>query len=405
MTVIHVDMDAFFAAVEIRDNPELAGRPLIIGALPGERGVVATASYDARKYGVHSAMNIKEAYRLCPDGVYIHPDHGRYKAVSDQLHDLWSEYCLTVEYVALDEAYLDVSDRSFEDARKTALAIKRRTFNEFGLTCSVGLAYSKAAAKTASEEKKPDGYFEIPSADDFVSLIIDRDVGVLYSVGIKTAEKLRGIGINTVRDIRDNRETVSALFGRQGKAVCDLAFGVDNRPIVPYDPQDAKSVGRELTFQEDVTDYEYLRHVLLLLSIAVSRSLSKLGLRGGGVTLKATYYDMRNITRSKSISGSDSAIDIYRTAVPLLGMIEKRPLRLIGVSVHGLTKGESAQITFESMNESVKRLKELEAESELLKLKPVYGLDFTGNIDKIFKGETLYKTVEYMRRKRSKTKQ
>ena len=198
--IIHVDMDAFYASVEIRDNPSLRGRPLIIGSLPHERGVVATCSYEARKYGVHSAMNIKEAYRLCPNGIYMHPNFEKYKSVSNQLHKIWNSYASASETIALDEAYLDVTDTagSFEKAREIAKTIKSRTWQELGLSCSVGLAYSKTAAKTASEEKKPNGYFEIPTAQDFVNLIIDRDVRVLYTVGAKTAEKLGKIHLTTL---------------------------------------------------------------------------------------------------------------------------------------------------------------------------------------------------------------
>ena len=157
--IIHVDMDAFFASVEMRDHPELRGKPLIIGSLPTERGVVATCSYEARKYGVHSAMNIKEAYRLCPNGIYRHPDFDKYKEVSRQLHEIWNTYASAAENVALDEAYLDVTEQAkdLEGARRIAKIIKERTRQELGLTCSVGVAYSKTAAKMASEEQKPDG--------------------------------------------------------------------------------------------------------------------------------------------------------------------------------------------------------------------------------------------------------
>ena len=156
--IIHVDMDAFYASVEVRDNPSLAGKPLIIGSLPTERGVVATCSYEARKFGVHSAMNIKEAYRLCPNGVYMHPNFEKYRAESEKLHRIWNDYASASEYIALDEAYLDVTGTagSVAKARVFAQEIKRRVREEQHLSCSVGLAYSKTAAKTASEEKKPD---------------------------------------------------------------------------------------------------------------------------------------------------------------------------------------------------------------------------------------------------------
>ncbi len=293
--IIHVDMDAFYASVEIRDDPSLRGKPLIIGSLPHERGVVATCSYEARKYGVHSAMNIKEAYRLCPHGVYMHPNFEKYKAVSDQLHEIWNTYATASQYIALDEAYLDVTQRAgdMDGARSIARAIKQRTLDELGLTCSVGVAYSKTAAKTASEEKKPDGYFEIPTAKDFVDLIIDRDVRVLYTVGEKSAEKLYAAGIRTVRDIRSKPEEVAHLLGKQGRWITQLAFGIDDRKVVPYRPDEAKSIGREVTFQKDVEDYGLLSDVLVLLSLCVEHRTKRVGLYGRGVTLKLTYGDAR----------------------------------------------------------------------------------------------------------------
>lgn len=269
--IIHVDMDAFFASVETRDNPALRGKPLIIGSLPNERGVVATCSYEARKYGLHSAMNIKEAYRLCPNGIYMHPDMDKYKAVSGQLHEIWNTYASAAETIALDEAYLDVTEQAgdLDGARRIAQTIKRRTRDEVGLTCSVGVAYSKTAAKMASEEKKPDGYFEIPTAEDFVNLIIDRDVRVIYTVGEITAQKLYAAGIHTVRDVRDNPEIVAGLLGKQGQWITQLALGMDDRKVTPYRPEDAKSIGREVTFQEDVNNYALLKDVLVVLALCV----------------------------------------------------------------------------------------------------------------------------------------
>ena len=197
-------MDAFYASVEIRDDPSLRGKPLIIGSLPRERGVVATCSYEARSYGVRSGMNIKDAYRLCPSGIYMHPNFEKYKAVSSRLHAIWDSYASASEAIALDEAYLDVTEKAgdWDGARQIAQHIKERTRKELHLNCSVGLAYCKTAAKTASEEKKPDGYFEILSPEAFVELIRDRDVKVLYTVGDSTAEKLYAAGIRTVRDIQ-----------------------------------------------------------------------------------------------------------------------------------------------------------------------------------------------------------
>ena len=397
---IHVDMDAFYASVEIRDDPSLRGKPLIIGSLPHERGVVATCSYEARKYGVHSAMNIKDAYRLCPKGVYMHPNFDKYRAVSAQLHQIWNAYASALESVALDEAYLDVTEKagSWENACKIARTIKQRTLEELGLTCSVGVAYSKTAAKTASEERKPDGYYEIPTAQDFVNLVIDRDVRVLYTVGAKTTEKLNGIGIRTVRDIQEKQSEVVRLLGKQGHWLTKLAFGMDDRRVSPYKPEDAKSISRELTFQADVEDYAFLKDVLLLLSISVERRASSVGLYGEGVTLKLTYSDMKSITRSKMVQKTRLAITIYEETVKLLEQVPRESVRLIGVGIYHLTGEGWKQLQLEGFFPDTESGKEEKTAAALEGLHQKYGLDFAGNLSRIFQGETLYKTVEYMRK-------
>jgi DNA polymerase-4/DNA polymerase IV (DinB-like DNA polymerase) len=395
--IIHVDMDAFYASVEIRDNPELKGKPLIIGSLPTERGVVATASYEARKYGVHSGMNIKEAYRLCPKGIYMHPDMEKYKSVSGQLHEIWRSYATELEAVAFDEAYLDVKEKAkdIEGARRIAREIKQRTLDELRLTCSVGLAYSKTAAKTASEEKKPDGYFEILTPEDFVNLVIDRDVRALYTVGAMTAEKLYSYGIHTVRDIRDKQDIVVNILGKQGRWISQLARGIDNRKVTPYKPEDAKSISREVTFQEDVTNFELLKDVLVLLSLCVKRRADRYGLHGNGVTLKITYSDMKGITRSRLVPYCDTAEKIYRNAAELLDGIERRPVRLVGAGVYNLSREEDQQLSMEDLAGGGD---ETDMETLLERLGLIYGLDFAGNLDKIYKADTLHRTVEYMRK-------
>ncbi len=398
--IVHVDMDAFYASVEVRDNPALRGKPLIIGSLPSERGVVATCSYEARKYGVHSAMNIKEAYRLCPNGVYMHPNFDKYRAVSDRLHQIWNAYASASETIALDEAYLDVTEKAgdWNGACQIAKEIKERTLREVGLTCSVGVGYSKTAAKTASEEKKPDGYFEIPTAEAFVNLIIDRNVRVLYTVGAKTAEKLKDIGIETVRDIQQRQEEVIRLLGKQGYWITQLAFGKDDRKVIEYKPEDAKSIGREITFQEDVDDYNFLKDALFLLSLNVQTRAEHIGLYAKGVTLKITYADMKNITRSRSLSSCDSAIDIFQNAVNMLEQVEHNPIRLIGVSIFNLSAEEGKQLTFDDMlNEGNTKADDL-LQAGLADLQSKYHLDFAGHLEQINHGTTLHKTIEYMRK-------
>lgn len=400
--IIHVDMDAFYASVEVRDNPALKGKPLIIGSLPQERGVVATCSYEARKFGVHSAMNIKEAYRLCPNGVYMHPNFEKYRAVSKQLHEIWNTYATASEYIALDEAYLDVTDSAgtWERACEFAHQIKQRTLDELKLTCSVGVAYSKTAAKMASEEKKPNGYFEIPTAEDFVNLIIDRDVRVLYTVGAKTAEKLNRSGFRTVRDIQEHREEVIRSFGKQGEWITQIAFGIDDRKVSPYKPEDAKSISREITFQEDVDDSSFIADVLLLLALSVERRAERVNLYGEGVTLKLTFSDMRSITRSKLIPSSRSAVTIYEEAIRLLEQAPQKAVRLVGVGIYHLVGKYGRQLRFDDFMPEVREQQEEKSKAALEKLHKRYGLDFAGNLDKIYHGETLYRTIEYMRKHR-----
>lgn len=397
-----MDMDAFYASVEVRDDPSLAGKPLIIGSLPHERGVVATCSYEARRYGVHSAMNIKEAWRLCPDGIYMHPNFDKYRAVSQRLRGIWSGYASALETVALDEAYLDVTQKagSWENACTFAREIKRRTLEELRLTCSVGVAYSKTAAKTASEEKKPDGYFELRTPRDFVSLIIDRDVGVLYTVGAKTKEKLKRAGIRTVRDIHDRPGDVVRLLGRQGEWITRVAFGEDDRAVTPFRPEDAKSVSRELTFQKDVEDNGFLKDVLLLLSLSVERRAARYGLYGEGVTLKVTYGDMKSLTRSRMVPSTRSAAVIWQEAGNLLDTLPIRPVRLIGAGLHYLRGENGRQVSFDDILPENMVLRDRAVMEGLDRMKARYGLDFKENLERIFHGETLYKTVEYMRKHR-----
>ena len=403
MLIIHVDMDAFYASVEVRENPGLAGKPLIIGALPTERGVVATCSYEARKYGIHSSMNIKEAYRLCPNGIYMHGNFEKYRSVSAELHKIWNEYASVSEYIALDEAYLDVTENagSTERAREFALEIKMRVLEEQRLTCSVGLAYSKTAAKTASEEKKPNGYFEILTPEKFRQLLSDRDVRALYSVGAKTAEKLNQIGIYKVKDIQGRREEITRLLGKQGSMIVDLAAGVDDRRVIAYRTEDAKSISREMTFQEDVSDFEFLKHALLLLSVSVEKRASRVGLHGKGVVLKLTYANMKSITRSKLLPSTDHAITVYREAVKLLAQVQHQPVRLVGVGIYHLSREEEhEQLVLEGFEPGRGSDPDGELKMELQQLQNIYHLDFTGRLDQIYRGETLYKTIEYMRTKR-----
>ena len=345
MQIVHVDMDMFFAAVEIRDNPKLAGKPLIIGALPHERGVVSTCSYEARKFGVRSAMSIKEAYRRCPHGIYMHPNGHKYVEASREIHKIWECYTDLAEYISLDEGFLDVTGSLglFGTAEQIGREIKRRVQQEVGLTCSVGVGYSMMSAKLASEEKKPSGFFQILTPAALKELIIDRGVRIIYGVGAQTEAELNRLGIRTVRDMYDNHELVERSLGNQGKHILELANGIDHRKIEPS--VKAKSLGKEHTFQQDISDREYLKDVLRLIARELSFQI-RLGEEFvKTITLKVTYKDMKKITRSQSGDATNKADIIYSTAAELLDKVERRPIRLVGISLSGFTAEEGKQLT------------------------------------------------------------
>lgn len=373
--ICHVDMDAFYAAVEVRDNPALAGKPLIIGALPHERGVVSTCSYEARKFGVRSAMSIKDAYRLCPKGVYMHPNPRKYKEASDKVHKIWSDYTDIIEYISLDEGFLDLTGSAhlFGGAKKVAFAIKERTKRETGLTCSVGIGYCMTAAKLASEEKKPDGFFEIPAAAFLKNLIYDRDVRIIYGLGPKTAETLYDAGIHKVRDVLLNKERVVYLLGNHGRQIIDLAEGIDDRHVISHSETESKSISHEYTFQHDSTDFDYLKDVLLLIAKDLSLKMRLEGIYGRTVTLKVKYGNMKLITRSKSSEATNEAREIYQTAASLLDTVEKRPIRLVGIGLSNITDSDCRQLSLEDMANLEAEKHRTDLRKALLDLQRKYG--------------------------------
>ena len=373
MEIIHIDMDMFFAAVEIRDNPELAGKPLIIGALPHERGVVSTCSYEAREFGVRSAMSIKEAYRRCPHGIYMHPNGHKYVEASRQVHEIWDHYSDLKEYISLDEGFLDVTGTSglFGGAERIGREIKRRVKDETGLTCSVGIGYSMMSAKLASEEKKPDGFFQILTPEALRKLIIDRSVRVIYGVGPQTEIELQKIGIHTVRDIYSNRELVTRALGNHGQYIIDLADGIDDRVIAA--PSKSQSFGKETTFQQDITDREHLKDVLRLIARELSYQIKLDGLFAKTITLKITFKDMKKITRSKSGDATNKADVIYQTAAVLLDKVERRPIRLVGITLSGFTDRLNKQISL--FDDSAENLKAGKLEDAIFNLQRQYGLN------------------------------
>ncbi|MCL1981561.1 MAG: DNA polymerase IV [Clostridiales bacterium] len=371
-TIIHVDMDAFYAAVEARDNPALQGKPLIIGALPSERGVVSTCSYEARKFGVRSAMSIKEAYKLCPDGIYMHPNFHKYERASSQIHEIWNKYTDLIEYISLDEGFLDVTGSMvlFGGATKIGLEIKSMVKEQTGLTCSVGVGYSMMSAKLASEEKKPDGFFEILTPEALRNLIVDRSVRIVYGVGPQTAEELKRIGVNSVRDIYANRQAVTNLLGNHGRQIVELADGTDSRRVASM--AKSQSIGKEQTFQQDIADFDYLKDVLRLTARELSYDIRLKGLFCHTVTLKATYKDMKKITRSRSGDATNRANDIFSTAAGLLDKIERRPVRLIGITLSGFTDAPDRQLSIFDDDTDMKGEK---LDATVLNMQRKYGMD------------------------------
>ena len=346
--IIHLDMDAFFASIEERDNPELKGKPVVVGSPPNVRGVVSTCNYIARKYGIHSAMSSTEAYRRCPNAIFITPHFSKYKEASEQVHKLMARYTDKIEFVALDEGYMDVtgSELLFGSAEEIAKELQRDVFETVGTTCSVGIGYSMMSAKCASEEKKPRGFFVISSPESFFELMKDRPVGELYGVGAKTAERLSLMGIKTVGALAKTSYERLASFGKFGAELKERAMGTDNREVISNAPP--KSIGRETTFLKDTSDKILLDDTLTLLAGDISFRLFSKGLWGRTVTLKIKYSDMKSITRSRSGECVRASDELYKIGVE---MLKEQPLsksvRLIGMSVSNLTDTPFFQIAFD----------------------------------------------------------
>lgn len=337
LTVLHVDMDAFYASVEVRDNPSLAGLPVCVGGPAAGRGVIAAASYEARVFGVHSAMPTAEARRLCPDMVLLPPDFDRYTEVSRRVMAIFRRYTPLVEPLSLDEAFLDVSgcERLFGDAIEIGRAIRRDILRETGLVASVGVAPSKFLAKLASDLDKPDG-FRVIRPDEVRAVLDPLPVSKIFGVGERTAKRLERMDIRTVGDLASRpREEVVREFGASGVWIHDLAHGIDTRRVTPR--REEKSHGMERTFAEDVRERDELRLFLLQFCEEVAFGLRDKGLRGRTITLKARYAGFRTVTRTKTLDyPTNLGPRIYAVARELLERVEPGPLRLIGVQVSAL---------------------------------------------------------------------
>ena len=341
--ILHVDMDAFYAAVEQRDRPELRGKPVIVGADPkgGKgRGVVSTASYEARRFGVGSAMPISQAYRLCPQGVYVPVDMAKYAAVSDEIMEEMRRYTDLVEPLSIDEAFLDVSGsaRAFGDGPTVARELKRRIQERTRLTASVGVAACKLVAKIASDLRKPDGLVIVPPGEE-AALLAPLPIRRLWGVGPKMEEQLAKLGILTIGQLAAiDPGKLQRRLGTHGQDLLLLARGIDERPVISYG--DAKSVGHEHTYDQDTADVERLRRTLLDLADSVARRLRKAGLRGRTITLKYRDETFHTVTRDVTLKQpTDSGDVLFQNAWKLFQSVHGRlKVRLIGVSASGFGK-------------------------------------------------------------------
>lgn len=342
--IIHFDIDAFFASVEVLMDPSLKGKPVIVGGV-GKRGVVSTASYEARKFGIHSAMSTQTARRLCPHGIYLHGSYEKYKDYSRRVFEIIASIGAPYEQVSIDEAYLDVTDL---DASPTELALylKAEVHKQTGLTISVGISYNKFLAKLASDWKKPNGLFEIrpEEALDFLSKL---PIIKIHGLGKKSAEKLGAVGIYDVSQLQQMPEEYLAYFlgSAWAQEIYQRIRGVDHRPVVTY--HERKSYGKETTFPEDVIDLPLLRKVVDKYALKLLDQLRQKNLRASTVTLKIKYADFHQVTRSHTLEHSfDQYTAIEATLSHLMEQIEPlRPVRLIGVSFSSIEENSVVQLS------------------------------------------------------------
>ncbi len=340
--IIHIDMDAFYASVEQRDKPHLVGKPLIVGGLPeGRGGVVATASYEARHFGIKSAMSSKQALQLCPHAIFVTPRFEAYKEVSRQIREIFRRYTDLIEPLSLDEAYLDVTEdkQGIGSALTIAQAIKDAIRSELHLTASAGVSINKFVAKIASDINKPDGLkFIGPSAIE--AFMEQLPVEKFYGVGKVTAAKMKAMGLFTGADLKQLTEAeLLHYFGKTGSFYYKIVRGIDDRPVTPSRP--AKSLAAEDTFSYDLTTLVEMEEKLDKLAQIVHGRLNKNNLQGCTVTLKVKYHDFKQITRNRSFSKPIADIEtITRVAKELLSItfVEGQRVRLLGISMSNFAR-------------------------------------------------------------------
>lgn len=359
--ILHIDMDAFYASVEIRDNPALAGKPVLVGGTPRQRGVVAACSYAARHYGVHSAMPMSQALRLCPQAVVLPVRMSRYVEVSTQIRNIFFAFTPEVEPLSLDEAFLDVSGclSLFGSAELIGRRIKQEIREKTGLTASVGVAPNKFLAKLASDLNKPDG-FRVITERDALEVLDPLPVSRIWGIGKVTSRNLEKIGIHTILQLRTApRYQLSMIFGNQTEEVLELAQGMDTRPVEPH--AKTKSISAEETFPTDIQDKDVLEAILMHQIEEVAQRLRSEGLQCRTLTLKLRYGDFKTITRSSTL---DSPTAITKILLEKAGLLLEQwhrrsagPLRLLGFGASGLSPAGSGQQLLFSSPEDEKQKK------------------------------------------------
>lgn len=347
--IIHVDMDAFFASVEQNDNPELRNKPIAVGG-SGGRGVVAAASYEARKFGVHSAMPSSVAKRRCPNLIFVKGRHDRYKEVSNQIMDVFQEFTDLVEPLSIDEAFLDVTSnkKNLPSASLIAREIKDRIKEVTGLTASAGISVNKFLAKIASDYKKPDGLFVIPPKD--VECFIEQlAIDKFFGIGKVTADKMHQLGIFRGKDLKErNLSELTRVFGKAGLYYFQISRGIDNRPVNPN--RIRKSVSTEHTFLTNLSDRESIKKDMISTVEDLFRRLKKNNFRGRTLSLKVKYSSFEQVTRSKTILQELNQFDqILNIANELLNQVElKESIRLLGLTVSNqIDFSEPQQLTID----------------------------------------------------------
>ncbi len=338
--IIHVDMDAFYAAVEQRDNPELRGKPVIVGGGPNGRGVVQTCSYEARKYGIHSAMSSSRAYRLCPHAIFVPPRFEVYRSVSNQIREIFYEYTDCVEPMSLDEAYLDVTEnkKGITSPRQIAQNILNRIQKETGCTASAGVSFNKFLAKVGSDFNKPNGICVITQdmADEFIdNLPIRKFMGV----GKVTEKRMKEFGIETGFDLKKySRAELNRMFGKSGIYFYNMAHKIDTREVHVYHGR--RSIGSERTFHEDTGDIEEILEHFEHIAERLTSRMKKYNIKGRTVTMKVKYHNFRRTSRSltvmEAVDDPEVIMSIVKKMIPKTE-VGKKKVRLVGISISNLS--------------------------------------------------------------------